>query len=183
MEHLKYIFSELGDTFKDAWTDINKKIPARRTKFKNSHDDGYDILIEFTLVNVEVATNVMNKFISYEINYEKIINDISDTSQILHATTRTSTKSQNQDKIRYQPQIKNDHRNKRNLTQRKSTTLPSKVPPHELIASTYRACKKARHEIFITDCDKSNLYYKCKATGSTITAKQRDKIIKNFEER
>ena len=67
MEHLEYIFSELGETFKDAWTEINKIIPARRTVFKTSHDDGYDIPVEFTLASVEMATNIMNELIPYEI--------------------------------------------------------------------------------------------------------------------
>ena len=50
MEHLKYIFSELGETFKNACTEINKKIPGRRKIFKNPHDDGYDIPIELHLI-------------------------------------------------------------------------------------------------------------------------------------
>ena len=80
MEHLEYIFSELGETFKDAWTKINKMIPARRTAFKTSHDDGHDIPVEFTLASVEMVTNIMNELIPYEIKYEDTVNDISTTN-------------------------------------------------------------------------------------------------------
>ena len=182
MEHLKYIFSELGDTFKDAWTEINKKIPARRTTFKTSYDDGYDIPIEFTLVSVEMATNIMNELIPYDINYEDTVNEISNTTQTLHALKRPPTTSKRQDNARYSSNNKHDNHDKK-FTQRKSTTSPSNVPPRESIDSTCRACGKARHEIFTTGCDQFALYCKCKAMDSTITAKQRDKTIKNFEER
>ena len=84
MEHIKYIFGELGETFKDAWNEINKKIPARRTTFINAHDDGYDIPFEFTLPCVEMATNIMNELIPYEFTYEDTINKSPDYSATLH---------------------------------------------------------------------------------------------------
>ena len=68
------IFNELGDTFKDAWTLINKYIPGHRTVFKNAHDDGYDISIKFIFTSVEMATNIMNELITYEINNKYTVN-------------------------------------------------------------------------------------------------------------
>ena len=179
MEHLKYIFGELGDTFKDAWTEINKKIPARRTKFHSENDDGYDIPVEFTLISVELASNIMNELIPFNISYEDTINDVSDTNHQLHALRRAPTKPSIKDKPRFSSNKSYDRGEKRQTSTRPSSTLP----PRDSIDSTCRACGKARHEIFTTGCDQFALYCKCKAMDSKITAKQREKTIKNFEER
>ena len=183
MEHLKYIFSELGDTFKDAWTEINKKIPARRTKFHTDNDDGYDIPIEFTLRSVELATNIMNELLPYNITYEDTINNNSNNNERLHALTHTSPKPPNTDKKRFPSKRHSDHYEKRPTSRDTTPRSASSLPPRESVDSTCRACGKARHEIFTTGCDQFAIYCKCKAMDSKITDKQRAKTLKNFEER
>ena len=153
MEHLKYIFSELSDTFKDAWTEINKKIPARRTTFYTDNDDGYDIPIEFTLRSVELATNIMNELLPYNITYEDTINNNSNNNERLHALTHTSPKPTNTDKKRFPSKRHSDHYEKRPTSRDTTSRSASSLPPRESVDSTCRACGKARHDIFTTRCD------------------------------
>ena len=183
MEHLKYIFGELGDTFKDAWTEINKKIPARQTKFYSDNDNGYDIPVEFTLLSVELASNIMNERIPFNKSYEDTVNDVSDTNHQLHALKQAPTKASIKDNPIFSSNKTYDRNEKRQTSTNHSTKSSSTLPPRDSIDSTCRACGKARYEIFTTGCGQFALYYNCKAMNSKITATQRDKTMKNFEER
>ena len=183
MEHLKYIFGELSDTFKDVWTEINKKIPTRRTKFYSDTDDGYDFPVEFTLRSVELASNIMNELIPFNVLYEDIVNDVSNTNHQLHALKRAPSKTSIKDKPRFSSNRTYDRNEKRQTSPNNSTKSSSTLPPRNSTDSICRVCGKARHEIFTTGCGQFALYCKCKAMDSQITAKQRDKTIKNFEER
>ena len=153
MEHLKYIFSELSDTFKDAWTEINKKIPARRTTFSTDNDNGYDIPIEFTLRSVELATNIMNELIPYNTIYEDTINDNSHINKRLHALTHTSQKPPNTDNKIFHSKRNSDHYEKKQISKDTMSRSASSLPPRESVDSTCRACGKARYDIFTTGCD------------------------------
>ena len=121
----------------------------------------------------------MNELIPFNISYEDTINDVSDTNHQLHALRRAPTKPSIKDKPKFSSDKSYDRGEKRQTSTRPSSTLP----PRDSIDSTCRACGKARHEIFTTGCDQFALYCKCKAMDSKITAKQREKTIKNFEER
>ena len=181
MVHLKYIFSELGEIFKDAWTEINKKIPARRQIFKNPHDDGYDIPIELTLASVEIATNIMNKLIPYEIKYEDTINVSQDHSPTLHDLHHRIKDDKH--KKGKQPYTRQRSGIKRGNHSQDKSSASSPIPSRQSTYNSCRSCGKARHDIFKTGCDQFAIYCKCKAMDTTITDKRREKTLKNFEDR
>ena len=143
IEHLKYIFGELGDTFKDAWTEINKKIPARRTKFYSDTDDGYDIPVEFTLRSVELVSNIMNELIPFNVSYEDTVNDVSKTNHQLHALKRAPSKTSIKDKPRFSSNKTYDRNEKRQISPNNSTKSSSTLPPRDSTDSTCHDCGKA----------------------------------------
>ena len=181
MEHLKYIFSELGETFKDAWTEINKKIPARRQIFKNPHDDGYDIPIEFTLASVEMATNIMNELIPYEIKYEYTINISQDHPPTLHGLHhQIKDDKHKKDK---QPYTRPRSGIERGKHPHDKSSSSSPIPSRQSTDIFCRSYGKARRDIFKTGCDQFAIYCKCKAMDATIIDKQREETLKNFDDR
>ena len=185
VSHMTYIWEILvpsvGETFKHAWTEINKNIPARRKIFKTPHDDGYDIPIEFTLVSVEMVTNIMNELILYEIKYEDTINVSQDHSPTLHGLHhRIKDDKHKKDKQPYtRPRSGLDRGNTSH--DKSSSSFP--IPSRQLTDTSCRSCGKDKHDIFKTGCDQFTIYYKCKAMDATITDKQREKTLKNFEDR
>ena len=137
--------------------------------------------MEFTLACVEMATNIMNELIPYEIKYEDTVNVVQDHSPTLHGLHhRTKDDKHRKDKQSYTKPRLGIERGKHPHDKSSSS---SPIPPRQSTDTSCRSCGKARHDIFKTGCDQFAIYCKCKAMDATITDKQREKTLKNFEDR